>query len=404
MSEFPAIAKSINEQCLCKTLDKEVLQKGLGFDSGFFSETMLFISRNDLKQMKDIISSVELVISSEPFRKEIIQQAPEVSRPDFKTKGMFMGYDFHLTEEGPRIIEINTNAGGAYLNLHLAKAQVACCEEQKPAIDLSEIENKFLAGFLNEWALQKGSSPLKTVAIMDESPEQQFLYPEFRLFKEMFEKNNIEAFILDPKELELKNNELWFKDQKIDLIYNRSTDFYFHSPVYAGIKEAYLKGTVVVTPSPRHHALFADKENLEIFCDGEKLQKMEVSESDIDVLLKGIPKTVKLTDQNRDDFWSKRKSYFFKPTSGYGSKATYRGDKITTKVWEELKKTEYVAQEFTPPGIRMIESDGKQVELKHDIRVYTYNGDVLLLASRLYSGQTTNFRTVGGGFAPVYVV
>jgi hypothetical protein len=29
---------------------------------------------------------------------------------------------------------------------------------------------------------------------------------------------------------------------------------------------------------------------------------------------------------------------------------------------------------------------------------------VLLLAARLYQGQTTNFRTPGGGFAPVVVV
>jgi hypothetical protein len=26
------------------------------------------------------------------------------------------------------------------------------------------------------------------------------------------------------------------------------------------------------------------------------------------------------------------------------------------------------------------------------------------MAARLYQGQTTNFRTVGGGFAPVYVI
>jgi hypothetical protein len=27
-----------------------------------------------------------------------------------------------------------------------------------------------------------------------------------------------------------------------------------------------------------------------------------------------------------------------------------------------------------------------------------------LIAARLYQGQTTNFRTIGGGFAPVYLV
>jgi hypothetical protein len=40
--------------------------------------------------------------------------------------------------------------------------------------------------------------------------------------------------------------------------------------------------------------------------------------------------------------------------------------------------------------------------LKLDIRNYIYNGRVQLLAARLYEGQTTNFRTPGGGFAPVF--
>jgi hypothetical protein len=57
-----------------------------------------------------------------------------------------------------------------------------------------------------------------------------------------------------------------------------------------------------------------------------------------------------------------------------------------------------------PPGERLTELDGVQVDLKFDVRAYTYEGRVLLLAARMYSGQTTNFRTPGGGFVPVVVV
>jgi hypothetical protein len=48
------------------------------------------------------------------------------------------------------------------------------------------------------------------------------------------------------------------------------------------------------------------------------------------------------------------------------------------------------------------EGDDKDV-YKFDIRAYTYRGKVLLLAARMYQGQTTNFRTVGGGFAPILI-
>jgi hypothetical protein len=40
--------------------------------------------------------------------------------------------------------------------------------------------------------------------------------------------------------------------------------------------------------------------------------------------------------------------------------------------------------------------------MKYDLRAYTYDGAVQWTAARLYRGQTTNFRTPGGGFAPVY--
>ena len=47
-----------------------------------------------------------------------------------------MGYDFHLGAGGPKLIEVNTNAGGAFLNALLAKAQHACCREVEQALKL----------------------------------------------------------------------------------------------------------------------------------------------------------------------------------------------------------------------------------------------------------------------------
>ena len=38
-----------------------------------------------------------------------------------------------------------------------------------------------------------------------------------------------------------------------------------------------------------------------------------------------------------------------------------------------------------------------------DVRESTADGAGQLLAARMYAGQTTNFRTPGGGFAPVLV-
>jgi hypothetical protein len=96
------------------------------------------------------------------------------------------------------------------------------------------------------------------------------------------------------------------------------------------------------------------------------------------------------------------KRYFFKPASGHGAKAVYRGDKLTRGVWQHVVAGDYVAQELAPPGERMIEVNETREARKTDIRLFTYAGRVLLAAARLYQGQTTNFRTPGGGFAPVF--
>ena len=60
----------------------------------------------------------------------------------------------------------------------------------------------------------------------------------------------------------------------------------------------------------------------------------------------------------------------------------------------------YVAQRFAAPGERADVADPARM-LKFDLRNYVYNGHVQLIAARLWQGQTTNFRTPGGGFAPV---
>jgi hypothetical protein len=117
-----------------------------------------------------------------------------------------------------------------------------------------------------------------------------------------------------------------------------------------------------------------------------------------------VPLTCQVTLENAEDLWLRRKELFFKPVAGYGGKATYRGDKLTKRVWEEILKGEYIAQQQVAPSERGALLDNKHSSLKMDIRAYTYKGTIQLFAARLYQGQTTNFRTEGGGFSPVFIL
>jgi hypothetical protein len=95
-----------------------------------------------------------------------------------------------------------------------------------------------------------------------------------------------------------------------------------------------------------------------------------------------------------EPWWRDRKRWFFKPASGFGGRGAYRGDKVTRRVFADVMAGGYVAQRLTPPGQRR--------DFKVDVRNYAYGGHVQLLAARLYQGQTTNFRTAGGGFASIH--
>lgn len=101
--------------------------------------------------------------------------------------------------------------------------------------------------------------------------QEQYLYAEFLLFKQLFERHGLCAVITDPSVLQLRDGVLWHYDTAIDLVYNRLTDFMLELPASAALRAAYIEGAVVLTPHPQAHALYADKRNLAVLCDAEQL-------------------------------------------------------------------------------------------------------------------------------------
>jgi hypothetical protein len=353
------------------------------------------------------VQAIESVVALPAYRAAVLAQAPDIARHDpGGALGVFFGYDFHVTEGGFGLIEINTNAGGALLNAVLARAQRACC----PAMDAlvptpataDALEERIVAMFRREWALSGHDRPLRSIAIVDDAPAQQYLYPEFLLFQQLFRRHGLEAVIAGPAELSLRGGVLHHGELAIDLVYNRLTDFSLATPASATLREAYLQHATVLTPHPQAHALYADKRNLALLSDAARLQALGVPPATQAVLLAGIPHTEVVDPAHAERLWRDRKRLFFKPFAGFGGRAAYRGDKLTQRVWQEILAGDYVAQALVVPGERTISDQEPAQVLKFDLRDYTYDGQVQWVAARLYQGQTTNFRTPGGGFAPVY--
>ena len=413
--------ESLNSDCFCISLDAEALRRGFEADAEtrdvyplilekcphLFAALPVFVSRRRLQRMAAIIRAAEAVIALPAYRETVLAWAPEVARLDpGAARGVFLSYDFHLSETGPKLIEINTNAGGALLNAVLARAQRACCQAMEGmtagAVALAELDRTFVDMFRAEWRLARRDRELRSIAIVDEKPEGQYLYPEFILFQRLFQRHGIEAVIAAPRELRLHEGVLWHGDAAIDLVYNRLTDFMLEQPEHALLRDAYLGDAVVLTPHPRVHALYANKRNLAVLTDPKLLREFGVPDDVAQTLLEGIPRTQIVDGADAKRLWSERRRLFFKPAAGYGSKAAYRGDKLTKRAWEEIIAGDYVAQALVPPAERVMRDQEAPLALKFDVRNYVYDGAVQLIAARLYQGQTTNFRTPGGGFAPVF--
>lgn len=416
-----AAAEALNRGCACLSVNQRSLQQALeaggsGLSMGelmasrpsLFSNSMVFVSQAHLARMARTIAVIERIVAHPAYRQRVLAHAPPLAHHSPGAAGVFLGYDFHVGPDGPQLIEINSNAGGALLNARLLRAQQACCPavaEMMPAP--AAVEEEFVAMFREEWRLARGgvrARPLARIAIVDERPEEQYLAAEFELFRRLFADHGIAATVVDPGELAFDGECLRCRGEIVDLIYNRLTDFGLEKPQHALLRDAYLADAVVLTPHPRVHALFADKRNLVALGDDDWLQSIGVGADDRNLLSQSIPCTEEVLPEKAEVYWRSRREWFFKPTAGYGSRATYRGDKLTRRVFAEVVRGAYVAQAVVAPSERRLLIEGVEQDFKVDLRNYVYRGTVQLVAARLYRGQTTNFRTPGGGFAAVFPV
>jgi len=418
------LAATLNETCNCTGADVEQLWHRIRGElqaalpdiapavshPHLFSSVPVFLAQEHAERMQLIINAIERVVRLPAYRQQAFGQARALSGAEpvtlDLTLGVFAGYDFHITHAGPQLIEINTNAGGAALNLQLLAVQLGCCAESRElsaSTDPQGIAAAYVAMFRNEWRLARGLAPLRCIAIVDTSPLLQYLYPEFLLFQQLLQAHGVRTLILDPAQLRLSEGRLLHENECIDLVYNRLTDFYFEQPQHAQLREASHSGAAVFTPAPHHHALYADKRNLVVLSDHAKLLELGAELADADLLQQSVPRSVMVDAAEGERWWQERKRWFFKPASGYGSRGVYRGDKLTRGVFAEILRGGYIAQQLVTPSEREHAASTAGV-LKLDVRNYAYDGRVQLLAARLYRGQATNFRTPGGGFAPVFLI
>lgn len=274
--------------------------------------------------------------------------------------------DFHYSSEKLKIIEANTNASGFLLsNLLLKNSEQALAFE-------TDLIKSFRSVF---------DSDFKKVFIIDKAPEQEKMFAEFLMFKDFFKRNSINVEICTtssiPSVIQSSDESLY--------VYNRDTDFYLEENLT--LKDLWLNKEVILSTSPSSYQNIADKKY-------DTLNRDLMNQGRFKELKEASLETLNLTPENKDAIWSKRKTYFFKPSSSFGSKGVYAGKSVSRKKYETFT-AEYLAQELHPPGKI---SDGEK-DWKFDIRAFFSEQGVQKIIARVYQGQLTNFSNLGGGFA-----
>jgi hypothetical protein len=361
--------------------------------AAILSPATVILPRPQLRRMITTVKLLDRLGRQPAYRAVVARQGPEIARFDPGHDAVMMGYDFHLTPDGPRLIEINTNAGGAlpaWLAGHPGKTLPP------------RLRDRLLACFAAELQAQSGGDLVRPgrVAILDETPDQQFLYPEMLAFAELFREWGVAAAVVDPRFLEASAQGVFLDGERIDLVYNRHCDFYLDTPVLAGLKAAYLGRTVCLTPNPFTYALLADKRRLPLWREDWLQATCRLSETERALLMEVIPECLLLVGADREQLWRERDKWVFKPVDRYGSRGVLVGEKMTRGRFEKLDPATTLVQRKVPPSLT--EVPGFE-EMKTDLRLYAYRDRILGVTARLYRGQVTNLRTEGGGFAAVRI-
>ncbi len=302
------------------------------------------------------------------------------------TPSVLMGYDFHLTGDGPKLIEINNNAGGLYVWDHGDEGWLP--QPELPEWD-APLPERLRRMFPAAW---------RVIAIMDEDVRQQFMYPEMLAYAALLREQGRQVFVVSPEEIELADDGLYVDGVRLDAIYNRHTDFYLESEALLHVRKAYAAGQVQLNPHPRSYALLGDKRRMADWWREGFLDAF-LDADEVDFIRAVVPECRLFREMGEDLLWQQRKQWVFKPAARHGGKGVVLGKTMSRKRFQSLDAADTIVQRYVPPS--EVEIDRRRFKL--DVRLYVQGEALIALAGRVWRGQVTNFREEGSGWAPLCV-
>lgn len=360
-----------------------------------FCPHKLQLPQSVAKEAQEIVRAFFALRSLTKRDQELSARSPEVIDPG--NTSVLMSYDFHIDDAGRlRLIEINTNASAGLLADLLYEVQSL----KNPFSE--SFHNEIVRCFAHEAELALPGRKIQRALVVDENPIEQRQFTEFVMYSELFRHAGWRTDIVDPSELVFsdEDSELRYQNERIDLVYNRHTDFYFETPANTALRKAMMARSTCISPHPHEYRLLADKERLLELSKPGAIDSLPLSEGERAVIHSALIRTVDVHEfSSADDLWKERKRWFFKTKQSHGGKAAYRGSSMSRGTFENIMNGPYLAQEYIPAPT--IKPEGTEEEFKYDLRFFVYRDRIQLACARLYQGQMTNAQTPGGGLTAI---
>ena len=253
--------------------------------------------------------------------------------------------DAFLTPEGPRFIEINSDAPAGFgYGDRMAPAFEALPLFRRFAgrvpVSYEGSSGRLIEAVLRTWR-QRGGSGTPTVAIVDWAEVKTRADQE--ILREAFEVTGVRCFLADPRELVVRDGRLRSESTPIDVVYRRAvlSELIEKETEVAAFLDSYRRGLAVFVNSFRCQ-LSEDKAFLALLT-GEAFEGL-LSGEEAAFVHRVVPWTRKVEERRtvKDGreidllryVLENREALVLKPAHGYGGRSVTVGDGTDAAAWE----------------------------------------------------------------------
>ncbi len=373
----------------------------------------LEIPRAALSEIEAFIGVFDRVTGRDAWQERATAIAPAIARSKRPERCFFSAWDFHVPPDRPegwQLIEFNDNGSGlvfaALLNRFHYELSLVAGRQAVEAPDSFSRFGERVAGMIRAEAESFFAAPLEgLVLVLDDAASLQTgrFRDELRLLGELCRRAGWRAAVAAPEETAWDGERLLCRGEPVEVVVNRSTDFYWEGAEFSALRSAYTNRGVYAAPNPFTYATRSDKRLLEWLSTPEHDRELGIRPEEREVLSAHVPETHVLREENLDQLALSREDWFFKPSHGFASHGLISGKQVgRTRLRRLLKKgASYVAQR-SAPKLRLETGDG--VSLWADLRVWAYRGERFLLSGRASRNPDGLDLSPPGGWLPTYAL